>query len=163
MDCVLNGTLLVDVRSVSKVQTVKTIKAKWLRSCMWRQPFLRCRLCNNHAQHFGEATQLLCTKCLPRCGKPGCFCGIPPQETSLPPVWREILIVGPLHETLFIFALEMLRSGCEVLLSTKFPESLEKALLEENDHEEWVHRVAVLGVDLFNDESLDQLDRRAHV
>ena len=144
------------VGSVSKAQTVRIIKAKWLRSCIWEQPFLRCCLCSNQAQHFGEVARLLCTNCLPRCGSAGCFCGVTPFGSSLPPILRKILIIGSLHGTAFPFALEMLRSGCEVILSSKFPQSLENALLEEPDHEKWVHRAAVLGLDLLDDESLDQ-------
>jgi hypothetical protein len=64
--------------------------------------------------------------------------------------------VGSLLEAQLPFAFEALRSGCEVHLATKYPQSLEKTILEEEDHRRWMHKVAILGLDLLDDESLDQ-------
>lgn len=61
---------------------------------------------------------------------------------------RVALVTGGRVKIGFRIVLKLLRCGCEVIASTRFPVDAVRRFAAEEDHESWQHRLHVIGADL---------------
>jgi NAD(P)-dependent dehydrogenase (short-subunit alcohol dehydrogenase family) len=70
---------------------------------------------------------------------------------------RVALVTGGRVKIGFRIVLKLLRCGCEVIASTRFPIDAVRRFAAEDDHAEWQHRLHVVGCDLRDLKGLEQL------
>merc|ERR1712137_143329 len=61
---------------------------------------------------------------------------------------RVVLLTGGRVKIGFQAGLKLLRDGCDVILTTRFPQNAASRYLEVEDSHEWAHRLHVYGLDL---------------
>ena len=108
---------------------------------------MKCLNCGQfEVKHFGEEIRSFCSSCLPECYEPT----VTNQEEA------HILVIGGVESLGYPIALKYLRSGAQVTVASRLPQLFAEKLFSESNHEEWNHRLTLIGLDLLDYSGLEE-------